>query len=921
MEQLPYENLVNLAYLIRDAYAAGDPQDQKKAMDKLELMGQDPVRFANAMASLIVAEEQTTEETIQFKKRTCLFLRAVLSSENNKPKALEKTELLMSLLLNLLFSEKIEFEFKPLLQASLNIFYSSSTTDFSLQEQGFLFARERLQTGELQNCYSALLLINTIINSSKMPQELTAEVFDKLCESITQTGNLIVNGIIKELQGFAKENLDRNPVIANVYTGSTVLKIWADVIEKFTTLLGIKPRDALKQVNCLVLLVTKEKILETLGKILILYLPLPEVQMNQSIFCASGVQQIDDNFNNMKMSVLECFNFILDNIQCQRNLTNDTKINRFFGFMRSTGAKYVMDGVINFCKQANLELVEDNNVLSLLLLEALKFLTKLSLEKELYSAFLNRRPYLVVDVCFPLLRTGTQEIVDMQEDPDQFANLALDTCQRQEFETVKTQAAQFLEQLCQNIDGYLSFTIFMCLQMIDFSLASDNVPEIPQKYPRLKDYQNSSILANTSSETRVETCILVLSVISYQMDTRDDLLRPIERMFAGYHEYFAGADPSPLLQSRLCLFFGFYINHLYKLPEQQEFFKLYLSFLVKCAGITDEDSMIVTEQANHALSFLFDPLKGMNERLVPFIPDIFEKFAVYIKDARSSQFFETLFSLTRTYPEFVKANPQALIEIIRLLVERTVAEYEEYKSHKDPEDKSVCKHNLNNMVNTIRNIAEKPEYINEYQEAIEELMKPLFAYIENDSNVPFEEDMLAYAASVISKKKQVTNLFWNLFKLFPRMLEKSQGVIGELFFAFNQLIIHGKLTLNSDPEAIGVLIKMLIDCLNPTHIDANQKNISEAALLLQLCMQYLQIPNEIWEKIIVASLQKIKTIHKGFLLARLGEVFLIAFLVNFELTQAIIAHQNDLGFIIHLLLTNLVAFESHRYDRKVFLFF
>lgn len=44
---------------------------------------------------------------------------------------------------------------------------------------------------------------------------------------------------------------------------------------------------------------------------------------------------------------------------------------------------------------------------------------------------------------------------------------------------------------------------------------------------------------------------------------------------------------------------------------------------------------------------------------------------------------------------------------------------------------------------------------------------------------------------------------------------------------------------------------------------------------------------------------------------------MIAFLVNFELTQAIIAHQNELGYIIHLLLVNLVAFESHRYDRKV----
>ncbi len=63
----------------------------------------------------------------------------------------------------------------------------------------------------------------------------------------------------------------------------------------------------------------------------------------------------------------------------------------------------------------------------------------------------------------------------------------------------------------------------MALQLTDFSLASDNLQEIPTKYPRLKDYANYQIVSNTSSEIRVETCVLVLSIVSYQMASREEL--------------------------------------------------------------------------------------------------------------------------------------------------------------------------------------------------------------------------------------------------------------------------------------------------------------------------------------------------------------------------------------------------------------
>jgi len=51
----------------------------------------------------------------------------------------------------------------------------------------------------------------------------------------------------------------------------------------------------------------------------------------------------------------------------------------------------------------------------------------------------------------------------MKNDPEQFVNLALDTCDKQTSRVIKTQGAKLLEAICDNIDGAVSFiTIFCC---------------------------------------------------------------------------------------------------------------------------------------------------------------------------------------------------------------------------------------------------------------------------------------------------------------------------------------------------------------------------------------------------------------------------------------------------------------------------
>ena len=131
---------------------------------------------------------------------------------------------------------------------------------------------------------------------------------------------------------------------------------------------------------------------------------------------------------------------------------------------------------------------------------------------------------MFIDVVLPLLRSSKSELELFKDSPEEFVHLALDTCDKQLSETYKTAAAQLMEALCDHIDGSLTFIAVIVLQFINYSLVSDNAAEIPTKFPVLSEFQNAIFITKTSATLRVETCLVVLSVLSYLIPRRSDLM-------------------------------------------------------------------------------------------------------------------------------------------------------------------------------------------------------------------------------------------------------------------------------------------------------------------------------------------------------------------------------------------------------------
>ena len=83
--------------------------------------------------------------------------------------------------------------------------------------------------------------------------------------------------------------------------------------------------------------------------------------------------------------------------------------------------------------------------------------------------------------------------------------------------------------LCRTVDGCLSYVAYLTFYLIDYSLVCNDPKALETNYKDLVEHADSVILAKTDANVRVESGLLILSIISTQLSQRSDLM---------YHFFF-----------------------------------------------------------------------------------------------------------------------------------------------------------------------------------------------------------------------------------------------------------------------------------------------------------------------------------------------------------------------------------------------
>ncbi len=254
----------------------------------------------------------------------------------------------------------------------------------------------------------------------------------------------------------------------------------------------------------------------------------------------------------------------------------------------------------------------------------------------------------------------------------------------------------------------------------------------------------------------------------------------------------------------------------------------------------------------------------MVEVLSPIIIDIIQALSEYVLTSTTLKLFDTLYEIVTSFHFRLEKSPNILLNLLEVLVKRGMQEYEKIKANID--SKKIL---LNKIWNIIRGMGEQACYVKKYQDEIEKRLEPMFQCLETNEELEFDEDILNYATSATQLTKKVSPAIWRIFNNFPKIIKRYQGMLGHLFPAINQIILHGHQEINQNPETIKILVEMALFSLGPTNKSADEANISEGALFLQLILQYLDpILPEILEVILKEVLTKLREIKVEFLRPR-----------------------------------------------------
>jgi hypothetical protein len=897
-----------VAILLHHTYTNTNEGERRKAEAQLAMLNKDSNKFLELMLS-IITHPSIDAEFNKIKDSAATYIAASIKTQiQTEVYSQQHKNIQLTAIFESMMNENVGQTLKIHLAACMT---SLLSMDMSDDMRGLIFPvlLKAISTGKKHPALAGLIGLQSLVASISVGVYL-AKTFQESVKTLTLWASAVVTQILTDIGKFVLQKpSEQEPEIhQRLMENMSLLKTWAETIKSFITKFQEKKGNLLQNVTI------QEALVQNFVQILCIQLPIAK-QINECIVSTSGLIEFDNICNDIKTMVMKCLNIVIAFMFETRpdlNIQNS----KFYTFLL-TGLPLVISTLIKFCKEDTIDLdaAISNEAVEGFIVECLIFLTHIAPQTEFFNLFAETKKPLFMDVILPLLKTSKSEMELFKQAPEEFVHLALDTCDRQLSETFKTAAAQLMEILCDHIDGSLTFIAVIALQLINYSLVSDNPQEIPNKFQVLAEFANSNFLTKTPANIRTETCLIVISVLSYLIPRRNDLMTLLEQTLMTYHEYFLNHKSDPLIRSRICLVIAYYAENIFQDNiKYKDMYAHHLTFLVESVGNRNPGEQACALQAIDSLSTIFDD-EDLVPRMTPFINDILLKFAEYTTFISQDSFYEIIQEIVKAYALKISEKPDLIVGLISMLVLKVQNELKALAS-------SGQNNNLviNKCWNIIRVVAEQ-RYYTKYQPQIEAALGPLLLYMEDPTKIDFDDDIMLLVSTFIKKTGKISETCWTLFGTFPKFFQKYLGMFGNLFPALNNYIIYGKDVLIQQPQLVDLILNMGIESLFTKAKSANEANHAEGAVLFQLLITYLNqnLGLERWEKMFVACLERLsREVKRPFLRARIHGVFLLAFFQNYTAAQELLMVRKKLGFVLTDILEHLADF-GHLYDRKVFI--
>ena len=548
----------------------------------------------------------------------------------------------------------------------------------------------------------------------------------------------------------------------------------------------------------------------------------------------------------------------------------------------------LIQSLIIFGQRTDLEQLLEEETISNFVIECLENLHLASAFEQFKDIYFRALPSLILDVGMNLIKCTETERMTMLNDPPDFVALALDTCDKQESMTVKTQAAKLFEGLCDNIDGAVTYTTYFCCHAINLTLSKERNKEmleitdfsasIEQAHRVL--VEGSTFVKNSKPDVVIESSILVLGALSYvhSKPAYRNIFSWTEKLFHYYIDDIIGNE-SVLVRARYCLFLGYLIDAFYK--QQPQAFKQTIRFLYSSVNLQGQEEAIALQAIDTLKTVICD--QDLIPRLVQMdiVGDLVQAIVASVGTIQNHQYIEFVRDFIKTYSEILEDRS---CHIAQAIVQRVRMELQKQSAAKD--DQMFVQMCMNVLKIITQNKFIMPKYVSQ----LEQILMPVYELMVDPTKITFEDDILILLKNFMRRTCSVSDIVLKVLPCLEAVFMKNKQCFGEVLMeTLNTYLIYGSERIAQDPKALEMLVRIGDQAMFTTESSITFNN-SEGAIFLQILFQIYKgtdAMNIYFENILRRVLERMDSKTgpvKQVLNKHLMSVFLSAFIYNASAT-------------------------------------
>ena len=579
--------------------------------------------------------------------------------------------------------------------------------------------------------------------------------------------------------------------------------------------------------------------------------------------------------------------------------------------------KIILESLYIFFKNPETSLdIKEQIELKGLLVTSLKYLIKTSKDFEYYEIFTNIKQKLIIDILLPNLITNKQEIENLVDNPEEFINATIEQLYHN-CSTLKGKIGDLIENLCENIDGVLTYIVKITVELMRFLIERAGEDKIDTDFEVLKDLKDSRIFKQCNDIQKMDICLVTLTAIKSKVEKRPDLLNYLDYFLKKYVSFFYN---SPILiQTRFIFFISDYLKFIPQPEsydeENKEVNKLKLELMIYLLNVSGGQGVVSFAALKNLDLFTKKEYHELNEKdfleklALPFLNIILQK--VEVEDEVTGNII-CLNIFIKENIDFFAQQPEIFEKIISVVVNRIKKEEELNNKHKNIKIVSLWK--------ILLLVIEEKTFI-PYFPVIDNNLGTLIPYLIKNKIKDWDTEFFTAYVNMIYYSEKLPNFADQLFDILLNILNSYKGALLLCYSVINSFLYYFPdfFTLEKINKLFRIFEIAITSALKQDEIP-KKKNLSDVLLLLQISIQtigtkFIQKHIDFIKSIYDKFSQSLKDqILDNFFFEKVEGIILSMFISIPEITWKL--YSNNLPIILNNIINKSINFETH-YEIKL----